>query len=351
MDRRDDVIETLILYINDTKGAIQGEKIDADDPLHAEKKVQDLEQLKTSVNEERIRVRRAFYEEKLFIKSAISDLNKTGERLIIEMKEINKGLNEIMNKQTSDDTRMKSRIDIGQLVNNSMLKIMKKQDQCISDIQSGHEEIVNRVEWELKAGLTEKLTMLDQRTENIANTLDTRLADALNIGDSYTTLHQLIDRHSGYINASLQTLPTDSKIPFDGYVYPGNQAYAEVVRLANGNLQNIGLGSLDIKLNGEWCTVCSQFFTNTEAGVACSMFGYENGTAFIDSSYDPNLQSTRSVVCRGSEESLSDCEIHDCMIRGRIEKVFIQCFNGQNLLPIDNPPQSTPDPYLSYSWY
>ena len=38
MDRRDEVIELLLSNSNETKGAIRGDKIDAEDPLHSEKR-------------------------------------------------------------------------------------------------------------------------------------------------------------------------------------------------------------------------------------------------------------------------------------------------------------------------
>jgi len=43
------------------------------------------------------------------------------------------------------------------------------------------------------------------------------------------------------------------------------------VRLANGSTYE---GRLEIKVAGKWGTVCDDYFTDVDAGVACYMLGY-----------------------------------------------------------------------------
>ena len=343
MDRRDEVIEMLLSNSNETKGAIRGDKIDAEDPLHSEKKVQYRDQLNTTVDEEMVRFRRAFYEEKLFIRSAISDLNKAGERLRIEMKEtMNIGLEEIVNKQSENidemkamvgvlnETSMSLKLDIRQSVDGSMLEMMTKQELDIDKIKSGNEALVNRMEGELKSVLTEKLTLLDQRTERIANTVDVRLTDAFNTRDNfYITTRNLIDIHYSNINASLRTI---YRFLVDGYIYPVNPQYTDLVRLANVDDRNRTFGRLEVNVDGTWGTVCDDAFNNTDATVACSMFGYKKGTAYGTATKGRASDEVPiwfdDMECTGSEKSIFDCQHRGVGIQNcnHGEDVAIRCF-------------------------
>ena len=50
------------------------------------------------------------------------------------------------------------------------------------------------------------------------------------------------------------------------------------IRLTGGIYSNQGL--LEVYCNGEWGTVCDDFFGITEANVACSQLGYNDYSAY-----------------------------------------------------------------------
>ena len=111
------------------------------------------------------------------------------------------------------------------------------------------------------------------------------------------------------------------------------------IGLVGGSSDNEG--RVEVNFNGEWGTVCDDFWSTNDANVACRQLGFgiavsvENRAAFGQGSgtiWLDNLQ------CSGSETDLFSCpynslSIHNC---GHSEDVGVVCSNIRkyNLLDI-----------------
>ena len=52
----------------------------------------------------------------------------------------------------------------------------------------------------------------------------------------------------------------------------------------SGRTLNLSSGRLEILINNQWGTVCSHFFSKTEADVACRQMGYKSANGFTTTS-------------------------------------------------------------------
>ena len=50
----------------------------------------------------------------------------------------------------------------------------------------------------------------------------------------------------------------------------------------SGRTLNLSSGRLEILINNQWGTVCSNFFSQTEADVACRQMGYNSANGFTE---------------------------------------------------------------------
>ena len=89
------------------------------------------------------------------------------------------------------------------------------------------------------------------------------------------------------------------------------------VRLVNG--ANSYEGRIEIMYDGQWGTVCDDFFDNTDAQVVCRQLGLTGGRAMVDCDFgegsDPIWLDT--LNCSGDEVELGLCPhdtwgYHDC---------------------------------------
>ena len=91
-------------------------------------------------------------------------------------------------------------------------------------------------------------------------------------------------------------------------------------------------GRLEVYHNGQWGTVCSHGWTDTESSVVCKELGYSTGTQFKGDTYTGcNISVLAADVhCNGEETTFQECihgwdahgEMHNC---SAFEAVGIIC--------------------------
>ncbi|PIK45167.1 scavenger receptor cysteine-rich protein type 12 precursor [Apostichopus japonicus] len=114
--------------------------------------------------------------------------------------------------------------------------------------------------------------------------------------------------------------------------------YEGDIRLAGGNQHSEG--RVEIFLNGEWGTICDDFWDINDASVVCTQLGFSGaqasyGLAYFGEGSAPILLD--DVNCVGNEKSLIDCNKndfgHNC---GHSEDAGVACLDHQrttNLTP------------------
>ncbi|MDE2902268.1 MAG: hypothetical protein OXP73_04500, partial [Chloroflexota bacterium] len=127
----------------------------------------------------------------------------------------------------------------------------------------------------------------------------------------------------------------------------GNQALPSAhedgeLRLVNGVAANEG--RLEMYYDGQWGTVCDDYWTDADADVACRQLGYEQGSVpdggrFLQSHFGPADEGMPiwldNLLCRGDESSLMGCPRapqpggtdpgqHNCSL-GHVEDVGVRC--------------------------
>ena len=122
-----------------------------------------------------------------------------------------------------------------------------------------------------------------------------------------------------------------------------------------GNNDNPSEGRLEIFYNGEWCTICDDYWGHTDDNqdVACRQLGFVGGSVedherFRNSYFPPGTGDQTialdNVNCRGSESNLLECpnrgwEVHDCR---HFEDVGIRCIQNSAGAYITNMEFSAP---------
>ena len=83
-----------------------------------------------------------------------------------------------------------------------------------------------------------------------------------------------------------------------------------------GNGANPSEGRLEVFYDGEWCTVCDDYWNEEEADVACRQIGFVGGSVedwdrFRNSFFPPGAEDQTialdDVTCTGSESELAEC--------------------------------------------
>ncbi|XP_072023149.1 protein bark beetle-like [Amphiura filiformis] len=103
------------------------------------------------------------------------------------------------------------------------------------------------------------------------------------------------------------------------------------IRLQDG--PSLWHGRLEIYLNGEWGTVCDDYWDSNDARVVCRQLGMGSPVSYLSRDFTgtpPDRIWLDDVRCTGSETMLSGCPsrgvgIHDC---GHHEDVGLECENG-----------------------
>lgn len=110
------------------------------------------------------------------------------------------------------------------------------------------------------------------------------------------------------------------------------QGPAEVpIRLVNGGIPSAG--RLEVFYDGEYGTVCDDYFGMENAKVACRQLGYAGVKMLAPEAHfgeGTGRIMLDNVRCVGTEENLAQCShkewtVHDCNHR---EDVGIMCFKG-----------------------
>ena len=90
-------------------------------------------------------------------------------------------------------------------------------------------------------------------------------------------------------------------------------------------------GRLEIYVNGEWGTICDDFWGNNEANVACRQMGfdgaYDSNWTLRNSGFSSQTIWLDDVACTGSESQLINCNhrglgVENC---GHSEDIGIGC--------------------------
>ena len=100
------------------------------------------------------------------------------------------------------------------------------------------------------------------------------------------------------------------------------------IRLTNGT--NEKEGRVEIYWNNQWCTVCDDYWDNTEATVICRQLGYIGGSVKISAYFGEGtgLIVLDDVDCDGRESTIFACihsnfGKHDCK---HYEDVGVVCY-------------------------
>ncbi|XP_052078042.1 low-density lipoprotein receptor-related protein 4-like [Mytilus californianus] len=121
----------------------------------------------------------------------------------------------------------------------------------------------------------------------------------------------------------------DIRVHKYGYGLPGVATHAPLVideshmfvRFVGTGQHNEGL--VEVYVNGVWGTICDDGWTNTDAGVICSMMGFssQNAIAFGNATYGSDNDVPiylDEVNCKGTETHIAQCQLpqgwalHDC---------------------------------------
>ncbi|KAJ8306645.1 hypothetical protein KUTeg_017190, partial [Tegillarca granosa] len=79
------------------------------------------------------------------------------------------------------------------------------------------------------------------------------------------------------------------------------------IRLVDGASNSEG--RVEVFYNGQWGTVCDDFWVTSDANVICRMLGYKNGTAFTSAHFGQGSGSIflDDVKCHGNETDIDQC--------------------------------------------
>ncbi|XP_071504514.1 scavenger receptor cysteine-rich domain-containing protein DMBT1-like [Diadema antillarum] len=115
-------------------------------------------------------------------------------------------------------------------------------------------------------------------------------------------------------------------------IEPEPTASGVQVRLVGGD--DDSQGRVEVYHNGEWGTVCDDYFDQTDADVVCRMLGFEGASGYsccaaYGQGADPILLD--DVHCTGTESNLADCQHngygqHNC---GHSEDVGVECIGPE----------------------
>ena len=133
----------------------------------------------------------------------------------------------------------------------------------------------------------------------------------------------------------------------------GNLRLVDGAKTDPGNNDNPSEGRLEVFYDGEWCTICDDYWTDEEADVACRQLGFVGGSVedwdrFRNSFFPPGTSDQAIVLddvrCTGGQSALAECRhrgwgVHNCK---HAEDVGIRCIQNSEGPYITNMEISAP---------
>lgn len=303
-----------------------------------------VEDLKLEIGKDLTRVRRAFYEEKSFLKlevknlrSSMTEFDKTLQESLQSMETAFQNLSQEMTFR--QETNLKF---INQSVDESISTMVNSVRDSVQDIEhivdsklAVFESSMSSINRSVNGSISTMVMSVSESIQDIEHIVDNKMDDA---ATSMSMCKTAIDTHDNKINVHFKNL-SQSLFPDiieSGYLYPlngdGKYAYqaSSVIRLANTiKTTNAFFGRLEVKYGDDWGTVCDDSFTHIAATVACRMLGFFNGIGFHSAQrgYGSGDILLDDVICQGSETSIFDCQHqgirqHNC---GHHEDVSVKC--------------------------
>ena len=99
-----------------------------------------------------------------------------------------------------------------------------------------------------------------------------------------------------------------------------------------GGVQDISRGRVEMLVNREWYTVCSQGFGLKEANVICNQLGL-NGARTVRTGYygegTGRVVALRNRGCDGGEGNFLDCDLSFVLNCSHTDDVGIECIGMQ----------------------
>ena len=133
----------------------------------------------------------------------------------------------------------------------------------------------------------------------------------------------------------------------------GNLRLVDGAKTDPGNNDNPSEGRLEVFYDGEWCTICDDYWTDEEADVSCRQLGFVGGSVedwdrFRNSFFPPGTSDQAIVLddvrCTGGQSALAECRhrgwgVHNCK---HAEDVGIRCIQNSEGPYITNMEISAP---------
>ena len=180
---------------------------------------------------------------------------------------------------------------------------------------------------------------------NILQTVTVRAAHDDDIDDDHATLT--------HTSAGGEYDALTKAVPVTVHDNTGNLRLVDGAKTDPGNNDNPSEGRLEVFYDGEWCTICDDYWTDEEADVACRQLGFVGGSVEdwdrFRSSFFPPGTSDQAIVlddvrCTGGQSALAECRhrgwgVHNCK---HAEDVGIRCIQNSEGPYITNMEISAP---------
>ena len=128
-------------------------------------------------------------------------------------------------------------------------------------------------------------------------------------------------------------------VPVTVHDNTGNLRLVDGAKTDPGNNDNPSEGRLEVFYDGEWCTICDDYWTDEEADVSCRQLGFVGGSVedwdrFRNSFFPPGTSDQAIVLddvrCTGGQSALAECRhrgwgVHNCK---HAEDVGIRCIQN-----------------------
>jgi hypothetical protein len=157
-----------------------------------------------------------------------------------------------------------------------------------------------------------------------------------------------LNLHAAVVAAGTGAIPapTPSPPPSPSLSPPPSPPMSDTIRLVGG--ANAEEGRVEVFVDGQWGTVCDDYFTTVDAGVVCFQLGFsrEGALAFSHATYGQGTVriGMDDVGCGGTETTLQTCTYinyagHNCQ---HSEDVRVRCLVTPTPTPTPTPSDTGP---------